>query len=101
MSPGLILDNYINIFTSKVYLDTYLNTFKLVALVWAIALLVAYPMAYFLTFHVPSLRWQAILFVICTVPFFTSNIIRMISWIPFLGREGLVNQALMAMGLIN
>ena len=34
------------------------------------------------------------LFLVCTVPFWTSNVIRMISWIPFLGRNGLVNQAL-------
>jgi putative spermidine/putrescine transport system permease protein len=33
------------------------------------------------------------------VPFWTSNIIRMISWIPFLGRNGLFNQALMALGV--
>jgi putative spermidine/putrescine transport system permease protein len=37
---------------------------------------------------------------LCTIPFWTSNVIRMISWIPFLGRNGLANQTLMQMGLI-
>ena len=100
MTPAFTLENYQSIFTSQVYLDTYLNTFKFVFLVWAIALLIAYPVAYFLAFCVDSLRWQIILFVVCTIPFFTSNIIRMISWVPFLGREGIVNQVLMSLGLI-
>ena len=41
------------------------------------------------------------LFLICTIPFWTSNIIRMISWVPFLGRNGIANQALMELGLID
>lgn len=100
MTPAFKFDNYLNIFTSKVYLDTYLNTFKFVAIVWFFSLLIAYPVAYFLAFHIKSLRLQVILFVICTIPFFTSNIIRMISWIPFLGREGILNQLLLNWGLI-
>jgi putative spermidine/putrescine transport system permease protein len=42
-----------------------------------------------------------VLFLVCTVPFLTSNIIRMISWIPFLGREGLLNSTLLKLGLIH
>ncbi len=43
---------------------------------------------------------QTLLFVLCTIPFWTSNVIRMISWVPLLGRNGLVNQTLMGMNLI-
>lgn len=99
MTPAFTLDNYRQIFTAKVYLATYLNTFKFVAIVWLLTLLIGYPVAYFLAFHVNSLRWQVILFLVCTIPFLTSNIIRMISWIPFLGREGVINQTLMALNL--
>lgn len=99
MTPGFTLNNYLGIFTSKVYLATYLNTFKFAAIVWLACLLISYPVAYFLAFHVNSAKWQTILFLICTVPFLTSNIIRMISWIPFLGREGLINKALMGLHL--
>ncbi len=99
MTPGFTLDNYRGIFTSKVTLATYINTFKFVGIVWLLTLAIGYPVAYFLSFHVSSLRWQVILFLICTVPFLTSNIIRMISWIPFLGREGVINQTLMALHL--
>jgi putative spermidine/putrescine transport system permease protein len=48
---------------------------------------------------VRNFLWQMALFLLCTVPFWTSNIIRMISWIPVLGRNGIVNQSLMALGL--
>ncbi|MGB0561947.1 MAG: ABC transporter permease [Spirulinaceae cyanobacterium] len=100
MTPALVWTNYRSIFTSAVYLATYLSTFKFVAIVWGITLAIAYPVAYFLAFHIQPLRWQVFWFVVCTIPFFTSNIIRMIAWIPFLGREGLLNQALLAIGLI-
>ena len=43
----------------------------------------------------PGFRPLAIvfaLFVLCTVPFWTSNVIRMISWVPLLGRNGWVNR---------
>jgi putative spermidine/putrescine transport system permease protein len=41
------------------------------------------------------------LFLLCTAPFLTSNVIRMISWVPLLGREGVVNQALMSARLVD
>ena len=100
MVPGFTLDNYMSVFTSQVTLRTYLNTFKYVILVWFFCLAVSFPVAYFLAFHIKSQKWQIILFLICTIPFWTSNIIRMISWIPVLGREGLVNSALINLGLI-
>jgi len=42
-----------------------------------------------------------VLFIVCTVPFWTSNVIRMVSWVPLLGRNGLVNQTLQGLGLID
>ena len=63
--------------------------------------MIGFTIAYFLAFHVRSPTWQTVLFLVCTVPFWTSNIIRMISWIPFLGRNGLINTALLHMGLIH
>ena len=61
--------------------------------------MLGFNIAYFLVFHVRSLLWQIGLFLLCTVPFWTSNIIRMISWIPFLGRNGIFNQTLMGLGI--
>lgn len=100
MVPGFTLSNYIDILTSDVYLRTYLNTFKYVILVWFFCLAIAFPVAYFLAFHIQNQKLQIILFLICTVPFWTSNIIRMISWIPVLGKEGLINSTLISLNLI-
>ncbi|MGG6295882.1 ABC transporter permease [Leptolyngbya sp. AN02str] len=100
MEPGFTLDNYTAIFSSDVALRTFINTFKYVVLVWSLTLVIGYLVAYFLAFYVEDKRLQILLFLICTVPFWTSNIIRMISWIPLLGREGLVNSLLLNAGLI-
>ena len=80
-------------------LKTYLTTLRICLIVWLITLVLGFTIAYFLAFHVHSLTVQIVLFLICTIPFWTSNVIRMISWIPLLGRNGLVNQALITMGL--
>ena len=100
MTPGFTLDNYKELFTPT-YLNTYINNFKFTFLVWIFTLFIGFPVAYFLAFHVKSLRWQIVLFLICTIPFLTSNIIRMISWIPFLGREGILNKTLLALKIVN
>jgi putative spermidine/putrescine transport system permease protein len=100
MTPAFSLTNYVDIFTSGVSLSTYLNTFKYVFLVWFFCLAIAFPISYFLAFYIQNQKLQIILFLVCTVPFWTSNIIRMISWIPVLGKEGLINGALIKLGLV-
>jgi len=81
-------------------LKTYAKTVKLCFLTWAITLVVGFTIAYFLAFHVRSKTWQIVLSLLCTIPFWTSNVIRMIAWVPLLGRNGLVNQGLIDLGLI-
>ena len=99
--PAFMLDNYRDVLGSAVTWRTYGNTLKYAALVWAVTLPLGFGIAYFLAFHVRTTAMQTALFLVCTVPFLTSNIIRMISWVPFLGRNGLVNGALMGMGLVD
>jgi putative spermidine/putrescine transport system permease protein len=81
-------------------LKTYLKTVKLCLLTWALTLLIGFTVAYFLAFHVRSTTWQTVLFLVCTIPFWTSNVIRMIAWIPLLGRNGLINQMLVGLGIV-
>jgi putative spermidine/putrescine transport system permease protein len=97
--PEFTLRNYVELFRSDLTYTLYLSTLKYALIVWAITLVVGFTVAYFLVFHVRSLLWQIALFLVCTVPFWTSNIIRMISWIPFLGRNGIFNQSLMLLGV--
>ena len=63
--------------------------------------MIGFTVAYFLAFYVRTTTMQMVLFLVCTVPFLTSNIIRMISWIPFLGRNGLLNSALIDIGIVD
>jgi putative spermidine/putrescine transport system permease protein len=81
-------------------LKTYLNTLKLCLLTWCLTLVIGFTVAYFLAFHVRSKTWQIVLTLLCTIPFWTSNVIRMIAWIPLLGRNGLVNKGLLGVGLV-
>ena len=101
MRPALTPESYVELFTTMNTLWLYLSTLKFAAIVWAVTLLIGFTIAYFLVFHVRSLLIAIGLFLLCTVPFWTSNIIRMISWIPLLGKQGLVNQALMGLGIVN
>lgn len=111
--PAFTAQNYLDVFRGCgthlltpgedlcVTLKTYGSTLKFSLMTWAITALLGFAIAYFLAFHVKSQWMQTVLFIVCTVPFWTSNVIRMISWVPLLGRNGLVNQSLQALGLID
>lgn len=99
--PDFVLTNYVELFESSVTYSIYLNTLKFAALSWFLTLVIGFGVAYFLAFHVRQLRWQVILFLVCTIPFWTSNIIRMIAWIPVLGRHGLINKGLINLGIVD
>ena len=92
------LQNYIDIFTSGLTFNLYFETIKFTVLTWLFSLIIGFWVAYFLVFHVRNPLLAIGLFLLCTVPFWTSNIIRMISWIPLLGKEGLINMALIKVG---
>jgi len=106
--PGFTFQNYATIFAGCanlaepcVTLKTYWSTLSFALETWAVTLLLGFAIAYFLAFHVRSATMQTLLFVVCTIPFWTSNVIRMISWLPLLGRNGLVNQGLLWLGLVD
>ena len=107
--PAFTAQNYLDVFTGCpvtadgdlcVTFKTYLSTLKFGVLTWLITAVLGFAIAYFLAFHVQGTLMQTVLFIVCTVPFWTSNVIRMISWVPLLGRNGLVNQLLVGSGLV-
>lgn len=108
--PAFTGQNYIDVFAGCpvtadgdlcVTFKTYLSTLKFGVLTWAITAVLGFSIAWFLAFHVQGTLMQTVLFIVCTVPFWTSNVIRMISWVPLLGRNGLVNQTLVGAGLVD
>lgn len=98
--PAFTFDNYREVLSSPVTLSLFLKTLKYAAITLVATVLIGFTCSYFLVFHVRNLKWQIALFLLCTIPFWTSNIIRMVSWIPFLGREGLFNSFLVQTGIV-
>ena len=92
-------DNYKDLFTALT-LNLYLSTLKFTFLTWLFTFLIGFGVAYFLAFHVKGALLSTSLFLVCTIPFWTSNVIRMISWIPLLGQQGLVNMFLTGTHLV-
>jgi putative spermidine/putrescine transport system permease protein len=99
--PTFTLHNYIDLLTQRTTLELYLQTLKYALIVWAVSLTLGFTIAYFLAFHIRNPLIAIGLLLLCTVPFWTSNIIRMISWIPLLGKYGVFNRGLMALGIVD
>jgi len=99
--PDFTFKNYIDILSNPTSWRLYLSTLKFTVIVLLITGVLGFWISYFLVFHVRNLLTAIGLFLICTVPFWTSNIIRMISWRPVLGREGLINSALLGLGVVD
>ena len=98
--PSFVTFNYTELFTSRLTYILYWKTLKFAFFVWTATLIVGVIIAYVLAFRIRSTKWQIVLFLVCTIPFWTSNIIRMIAWIPVLGRHGLINSGLEQLGII-
>ena len=98
--PDFTLQNYYDLLANPTTWALYLSTVKFTIIVLVITMVLGFWLSYFLVFHVRNLIVAIGLFLVCTVPFWTSNIIRMISWRPVLGREGLINESLQGMALI-
>jgi len=106
--PGFTGENYVAMFEGCshlaepcVTLSTYWSTLRFTFFTWLTSLVLGFTIAYFLAFHVRTVAMQTVLFLVCTIPFWTSNVIRMISWVPLLGRNGLINQGLVGLGVVD
>jgi len=99
--PQFTLKNYVDLLSNPTTWTLYLSTIKFTLIVLVITFVLGFWIAYFLVFHVRNLLTAIGLFLLCTIPFWTSNSIRMISWRPVLGREGLINSGLQNAGLIH
>ena len=101
MVPQFTSKNYVDLLSSPTTWALYLSTVKFTVIVLIITFVLGFWIAYFLVFHVRNLLTAIGLFLVCTVPFWTSNIIRMISWRPVLGKEGLINSGLIKVGIVS
>ncbi len=92
------LDNYIFLFGDRFYATIYLNSIKMAAIGTLLCLLLGYPMAYFIA-RQPA-AWRNLLLLGVILPFWISFLLRVYAWIGLLNTNGIINNALMSIGLI-
>jgi putrescine transport system permease protein len=95
----LTVDNYLWLTQDPLYLRSYLSSLWIAGVSTLLALLVGYPLAYGMA-RAPA-AWRPLLVMLVILPFWTSFLIRVYAWIGILRREGLLNQFLMWLGVID
>jgi len=94
------LSNYVEVWTGKVYQAIMLRSLTVSMLVTLVTVVIAFPIAYFVSFHVAPSRKALWLFLI-TIPFWTSYLIRVFLWKVILGYNGVINSGLLTAGIID
>jgi spermidine/putrescine transport system permease protein len=93
------LTNYARLLATPLYTTLLLKTFIIAVVTTGLTLLTAYPIAYFLSRQ--SGRAKAALLLFLFLPFWIGYVVRTFAWLPILGRTGLINQALLQLGIID
>jgi putrescine transport system permease protein len=91
--------NYAFLFSDALYLNTYLYSLKVAFISTVLCLLLGYPMAYGIARAAPARRNLLLMLVI--LPFWTSFLLRVYAWIGLLRNNGVINNLLMAAGVID
>jgi putrescine transport system permease protein len=91
--------NYLFLLRESLYLDAFLSSLKVAGISTVLCLLIGYPMAYAIARA--SSNWRNVLLLLVILPFWTSFLLRVYAWIGLLSNTGLINQAMLALGLIH
>jgi ABC-type spermidine/putrescine transport system permease subunit I len=92
------LENYARLLSDAYNVGVIAETFRVAAVVTAVTLVLGYALAYFLSRAAPA--WRGLFIFLVIAPLMTGVIVRTYGWIVLLGMDGLVNRALMALGLV-
>jgi putrescine transport system permease protein len=95
----LDLENFEFLTTDDLYWKAYLSSLQIAVISTVLALIVGYPMAYGMA-RAPD-HWRPTLLMLVILPFWTSFLIRVYSWMGILSTEGYLNQFLLGLGVIN
>lgn len=95
----LYLRGFMTLFTENLYWQAYLNSVKIAAVSTVCCLLVGYPMAYAIARA--NTTWRSILLMMVILPFWTSFLLRVYAWIGILKNNGLINNFLLWLGVID
>jgi putrescine transport system permease protein len=96
---ALSFENYSLLGSDWLYLASYLKSLEVAAGSTLLLLLIGFPVAYGMA-RAPR-HWQPVVFVLVVLPFWTSFLIRIYAWINILQRDGMLNQVLLALHLVD
>lgn len=94
------LNNYIEAFSDPIYRTLMLRSIVISGVVTLVTVILAFPIAYFVSFHVRPERKALWIFLI-TIPFWTSYLLRVFLWKVILGFNGVLNSSLMGLGIVD
>ena len=95
----LNLGNYAFLLTDDLYVSSYLYSVKVAAISACLCLLIGYPMAWAIARATPA--WRSVFLMLVILPFWTSFLLRVYAWIGLLKSNGVINNVLMALGVID
>ncbi len=98
LEPAFTLDNYVKFFTTPIYMRAMVNTFIIATGSMIALILVGYPIAYYLARYAP--RWESLIIYLLIIPVEINFLVRIFAWKIALGRSGIINSALISLGLI-
>ncbi|WP_085025533.1 ABC transporter permease [Ensifer aridi] len=93
------LDNYLRFFSESAFLKGLTNSVEITLTVTVLSVLLAYPLAWIIAERVPR-RFQRMALILAILPFWTSYVVRSYSWLLVLSKNGVINQALMGLGVV-
>ena len=97
--PDFSFDNYARVLVTELYRDQLFKTLRIAVMTTALTVVISYPVAYLLS-RLKGMH-KALFVLLMFLPFWTSYVIRAFVWLPILGRNGAINNALQAMGIID
>ncbi len=95
----LDFENFVFLAEDDLYWKAYLSSLKIAFISTVLTLIIGYPMAYSMS-RAPE-EWRPTLLMLVILPFWTSFLIRVYSWMGILGNEGLLNQLLLSLRIIS
>jgi len=96
--PSWTIDHYAALSDDPVFLKVFWNTLNTSVIVTVATLLLGYPVALAL---VRAPKWAPVILILILMPFWTSVLVRSYAWMVLMGRHGLINEALLAAGLLD
>lgn len=95
----LTLKGYLHILKDSYFLEILLTTLRVSFVTTLLCIVLGFPVAYFISKQ--SVRMKSLLLALAIFPLLTSSVVRSFSWMIILGKKGLLNNTLVAIGLVN